>query len=185
MKVGVLSDPDPALIGSGLALPDPLQNQSFSRFSLWSSSVCVCVCVCVCSFILTLTKCLSSLLVLSLCLSSPSLFLSLSHIMSSVSFSNPLSPLSLSVLFSVPLSLHRFTYLSEYLNQREFYREVQILKKFRHRHLISLFAICTSSEPYYIITEYMEKGDLLDFLRGKLVSTLAQWFCWSAGLPQR
>ena len=47
-------------------------------------------------------------------------------------------------------------------------------KKFRHRHLISLFAICTSSEPYYIITEYMEKGDLLDFLRGKLVSTLAE-----------
>ncbi|XP_041952860.1 protein-tyrosine kinase 6b [Alosa sapidissima] len=55
---------------------------------------------------------------------------------------------------------------NEYLNQQEFHQEVQILKKLRHRHLISLFAICTSSEPFYIITEFMEKGNLLDFLRG-------------------
>ncbi|KAK5863959.1 hypothetical protein PBY51_000940 [Eleginops maclovinus] len=52
------------------------------------------------------------------------------------------------------------------LNHREFQREVQILKSLRHRHLISLFAICTSSAPYYIITELMEKGSLLNFLRG-------------------
>uniref|UniRef100_UPI0037E8F66B protein-tyrosine kinase 6b n=1 Tax=Semicossyphus pulcher TaxID=241346 RepID=UPI0037E8F66B len=52
------------------------------------------------------------------------------------------------------------------LNHREFHREVQILKSLRHRHLISLFAVCTSSTPYYIITELMEKGSLLNFLRG-------------------
>ncbi|XP_074498783.1 protein-tyrosine kinase 6b [Sebastes fasciatus] len=52
------------------------------------------------------------------------------------------------------------------LNHREFHREVQILKSLRHRHLISLFAICTASAPYYIITELMEKGSLLSFLRG-------------------
>ncbi|XP_059189268.1 protein-tyrosine kinase 6b [Centropristis striata] len=52
------------------------------------------------------------------------------------------------------------------LNHREFQREVQILKSLRHRHLISLFAICTASAPYYIITELMEKGSLLSFLRG-------------------
>ncbi|XP_029282042.1 protein-tyrosine kinase 6-like [Cottoperca gobio] len=52
------------------------------------------------------------------------------------------------------------------MNHREFQREVQILKSLRHRHLISLFAICTASTPYYIITELMEKGSLLSFLRG-------------------
>ncbi|XP_032356290.1 protein-tyrosine kinase 6b [Etheostoma spectabile] len=52
------------------------------------------------------------------------------------------------------------------LNHNDFQREVQILKRLRHRHLISLFAICTASAPYYIITELMEKGNLLSFLRG-------------------
>uniref|UniRef100_A0A667YRR0 Tyrosine-protein kinase n=1 Tax=Myripristis murdjan TaxID=586833 RepID=A0A667YRR0_9TELE len=51
------------------------------------------------------------------------------------------------------------------LNHSEFQKEVQILKSLRHRHLISLFAVCMSSSPYYIITEFMEKGSLLTFLR--------------------
>ncbi|XP_019747050.1 protein-tyrosine kinase 6b isoform X2 [Hippocampus comes] len=50
-------------------------------------------------------------------------------------------------------------------NHSEFQREVQILKRLRHRHLISLFAVCTASSPYYIITELMEKGSLLNLLR--------------------
>ncbi|KAM8864466.1 protein-tyrosine kinase 6-like [Spinachia spinachia] len=53
------------------------------------------------------------------------------------------------------------------LNHREFQSEVQILKCLRHPHLISLFATCTASAPYYIITELMEKGSLLSFLRGQ------------------
>ncbi|XP_058640674.1 protein-tyrosine kinase 6 isoform X2 [Onychostoma macrolepis] len=48
---------------------------------------------------------------------------------------------------------------NESLNHREFLMETQILKKLRHRHLITLFAICTSSTPFYIITELMEKGE--------------------------
>ncbi|XP_036387602.1 protein-tyrosine kinase 6-like isoform X1 [Megalops cyprinoides] len=55
----------------------------------------------------------------------------------------------------------------EALNQRDFQLETQILKRLRHRHLISLFAICSIVPPYYIITELMEKGNLLSFLRGK------------------
>ncbi|KAF7642852.1 hypothetical protein LDENG_00249710 [Lucifuga dentata] len=52
------------------------------------------------------------------------------------------------------------------LNHTEFQKEVQMLKSLRHRHLISLFAVCMASTPYYIITELMEKGSLLKFLRG-------------------
>lgn len=48
---------------------------------------------------------------------------------------------------------------------RDFQLEVQIMKRLRHKHLISLFAVCTSSSPFYIITELIEKGDLLHFLR--------------------
>lgn len=52
------------------------------------------------------------------------------------------------------------------LDHHEFVREVEMLKKLRHRHLISLFAVCTDSPPFYIVTELMEKGSLLKFLRG-------------------
>lgn len=44
-----------------------------------------------------------------------------------------------------------------------------MLKKLRHPHLISLFAVCTASRPYWIITELMEKGSLLCFLRSELL----------------
>ncbi|XP_056094201.1 protein-tyrosine kinase 6b [Rhinichthys klamathensis goyatoka] len=53
------------------------------------------------------------------------------------------------------------------LNQKDFQLEVQIMKRLRHRHLISLFAVCSSSAPFYIITELIEKGDLLNFLRSQ------------------
>lgn len=73
---------------------------------------------------------------------------------------------------------------SESLNQQTFYMEVEVLKQMRHNHLISLFAICTSSTPYYIITEYMEKGNLLDFLRSK--SSLSSLiFLWAMAQKQQ
>ncbi|CAN9515235.1 unnamed protein product [Ophioblennius macclurei] len=52
------------------------------------------------------------------------------------------------------------------VNVQEFHREVHMLKTLRHRYLISLFAVCSDSAPYYIITELMERGSLLSFLRG-------------------
>ncbi|XP_052396378.1 protein-tyrosine kinase 6b [Carassius gibelio] len=58
------------------------------------------------------------------------------------------------------------------LVQKDFQMEVQIMKRLRHRHLISLFAVCTSSHPFYIITELIEKGDLLNFLKNAEGSAL-------------
>lgn len=58
------------------------------------------------------------------------------------------------------------------LNHKEFQQEVQVMKRLRHRHLISLFAVCTATPPFYIITELMEKGNLLNFLRGREGSSL-------------
>uniref|UniRef100_A0A9J8CH81 non-specific protein-tyrosine kinase n=1 Tax=Cyprinus carpio carpio TaxID=630221 RepID=A0A9J8CH81_CYPCA len=50
-------------------------------------------------------------------------------------------------------------------NPREsFLEEAQIMKKLRHDKLVQLYAV-VSEEPIYIVTEYMGKGSLLDFLK--------------------
>uniref|UniRef100_A0A671LWP5 non-specific protein-tyrosine kinase n=1 Tax=Sinocyclocheilus anshuiensis TaxID=1608454 RepID=A0A671LWP5_9TELE len=50
-------------------------------------------------------------------------------------------------------------------NPREsFLEEAQIMKKLRHDKLVQLYAV-VSEEPIYIVTEYMSKGSLLDFLK--------------------
>lgn len=93
------------------------------------------------------------------------LVVSISHPTFLFCLRSPFSPLFFfsSCQFSLCVALS----LDSELNHREFHREVQILKSLRHRHLICLFAVCTASAPYYIITELMEKGSLLHFLRGK------------------
>lgn len=49
----------------------------------------------------------------------------------------------------------------------EFLAEAQVLKKIRHPKLLQLFAVCTLEEPFYIITELMKNGSLLDHLRSR------------------
>ncbi|KAM4030986.1 protein-tyrosine kinase 6 [Anomaloglossus baeobatrachus] len=51
--------------------------------------------------------------------------------------------------------------------QETFIRETSFLKSLRHRNLLSLYAVCSVGNPYYIITEHLSKGDLLNFLRGE------------------
>jgi tyrosine-protein kinase Src len=46
-----------------------------------------------------------------------------------------------------------------------FLQEAAIMKKFRHNRLVTLYAVCSKEEPYYIVQEYMCKGSLLDYLR--------------------
>lgn len=46
-----------------------------------------------------------------------------------------------------------------------FLQEAAIMKQLRHKQLVRLFAVCTKEEPIYIVTEYMSRGSLLDFLR--------------------
>ena len=40
------------------------------------------------------------------------------------------------------------------------------MKKVKHPNLVQLLGVCTRELPFFIITEYMPKGNLLDFLRG-------------------
>ncbi|XP_013406798.1 tyrosine-protein kinase SRK2-like isoform X2 [Lingula anatina] len=46
-----------------------------------------------------------------------------------------------------------------------FLEEAKIMHKLRHNNLVQLLAVCTDSEPIYIITELMVNGALLDYLR--------------------
>ena len=51
------------------------------------------------------------------------------------------------------------------MSPEAFLQEAEIMKKFSHPHLVAMYAVCTDQEPFYIITEFMCKGSLLDVLR--------------------
>lgn len=51
------------------------------------------------------------------------------------------------------------------MSTQAFLQEAAIMKKFRHKRLVALYAVCSKEEPIYIVQEYMSKGSLLDFLR--------------------
>ncbi|CDS41393.1 tyrosine protein kinase ABL1 [Echinococcus multilocularis] len=47
----------------------------------------------------------------------------------------------------------------------EFLQEARLMKSLRHPNLVRLLGVCTQEPPYYIITEFMCNGNLLDYLR--------------------
>ena len=50
----------------------------------------------------------------------------------------------------------------------DFFVESQIMKKLQHKKLIKLYGVCTQEKPFYIVTEFMKHGNLLDYLtKGK------------------
>lgn len=58
------------------------------------------------------------------------------------------------------------------MSTQAFLQEATIMKKFRHKKLVALYAVCSREEPIYIVQEYMNKGSLLEFLRGDEGKTL-------------
>ncbi|XP_060809474.1 tyrosine-protein kinase Abl isoform X2 [Amyelois transitella] len=48
---------------------------------------------------------------------------------------------------------------------KDFLEEAAIMKEMRHRNLVQLLGVCTREPPFYIITEFMSRGNLLDYLR--------------------
>lgn len=47
----------------------------------------------------------------------------------------------------------------------DFKKEMTIMKKLRHPHLLRLIGVCSLCVPYYLVTEYMSEGCLLEFIR--------------------
>ena len=52
------------------------------------------------------------------------------------------------------------------ISSNKFLKEAVLLKQLRHPKLISIYAVCTKEEPFYILTELMKYGSLLKYLRG-------------------
>nr|CAB3247115.1 tyrosine-protein kinase SRK2 [Phallusia mammillata] len=52
------------------------------------------------------------------------------------------------------------------MDKTEFLREAQIMKKLRHPKLVQLYAVCSKTEPAYIVTELMPNGALNTYLQG-------------------
>ncbi|CAG5115831.1 unnamed protein product [Candidula unifasciata] len=53
------------------------------------------------------------------------------------------------------------------MTSEAFLEEAKIMHKLTHHRLVQLMAVVSSSEPFYIITELMPKGALLEFLRSE------------------
>uniref|UniRef100_A0A452IMF7 Tyrosine-protein kinase n=1 Tax=Gopherus agassizii TaxID=38772 RepID=A0A452IMF7_9SAUR len=47
----------------------------------------------------------------------------------------------------------------------EFLKEAAVMKEIKHPNLVQLLGVCTREPPFYIITEFMTYGNLLDYLR--------------------
>ncbi|CAB3410185.1 unnamed protein product [Caenorhabditis bovis] len=47
----------------------------------------------------------------------------------------------------------------------EFLAEAALMKVLHHRNLVSLIGVCTREAPFFIITEFMSCGNLLEYLR--------------------
>ena len=63
------------------------------------------------------------------------------------------------------------------MSPEAFLDEASVMKKCEHQNLVKLYAVCTKEEPFYIITEYMKNGSLLEYLRhgdGKLMDLRAR-----------
>jgi len=57
----------------------------------------------------------------------------------------------------------------------EFLKEAAIMKKLHHPKLVALYAVCSQEEPLLIITELMNGGSLLDYLKNDAKRTM----CWN------
>ena len=40
-----------------------------------------------------------------------------------------------------------------------------IMKRLQHEHLLKLIGVCSMEIPYYLVTEFMSEGCLLEFIR--------------------
>ena len=52
----------------------------------------------------------------------------------------------------------------------DFVREAKLMFSFNHPNIVKIFGVCVDEMPFYLIFEYMDKGDLNQFLRASASS---------------
>lgn len=55
-------------------------------------------------------------------------------------------------------------FLSLLLRRNDFLKEIRIMSRLRDPNIVRLLAVCVDTDPLCMITEYMENGDLNQFL---------------------
>ncbi|XP_075786577.1 tyrosine-protein kinase Tec isoform X4 [Pelodiscus sinensis] len=53
------------------------------------------------------------------------------------------------------------------MSEEDFIEEAKVMMKLTHPKLVQLYGVCTQQKPIYIVTEFMEHGCLLNYLRQK------------------
>ncbi|XP_076807466.1 tyrosine-protein kinase Src42A-like isoform X2 [Clavelina lepadiformis] len=56
------------------------------------------------------------------------------------------------------------TLKTDNMDKAEFLTEAQRMKDMRHHNLVRLYGVCTQTQPFYIVTEYLCNGNLKDYL---------------------
>ena len=51
------------------------------------------------------------------------------------------------------------------MDQEQFLEEARNMQRLHHRKIVQLMGVCTESEPFYIITEFMANGSLKPYLK--------------------
>nr|XP_018668848.1 tyrosine-protein kinase ABL1-like [Ciona intestinalis]XP_018668849.1 tyrosine-protein kinase ABL1-like [Ciona intestinalis] len=57
------------------------------------------------------------------------------------------------------------TFREDTTNTEEFLKEAAVMKSIKHPNLVQLLGVCTREPPFYIVTEFMSEGNLLEYLR--------------------
>ncbi|XP_059131086.1 tyrosine-protein kinase TXK isoform X2 [Peromyscus eremicus] len=66
------------------------------------------------------------------------------------------------------------------MSEEDFIEEAKVMMKLSHSRLVQLYGVCIQQKPLYIVTEFMENGCLLTYLRerkGKLQKALLLSVC--------
>lgn len=66
-------------------------------------------------------------------------------------------------LLILTLATSGFIYVSV-LQRNDFLKEIKIMSRLKDPNIIRLLAVCITDDPLCMITEYMENGDLNQFL---------------------
>ncbi len=66
----------------------------------------------------------------------------------------------------------------------DFVREAKLMFSFDHENIVKIYGVSTESIPYYLIFEYMNKGDLAHFLRDSASSAQRRHMALNDGRPR-
>uniref|UniRef100_A0A8C6A3S5 Tyrosine-protein kinase n=1 Tax=Marmota marmota marmota TaxID=9994 RepID=A0A8C6A3S5_MARMA len=54
-----------------------------------------------------------------------------------------------------------------FMSEEDFIEEAKVMMKLSHSRLVQLYGVCIQQKPLYIVTEFMENGCLLNYLRDR------------------